>query len=125
MAADPVHLMYVLERQVEKEQFPAEIQDRYISFIKEYLSPRYVDFIGKEIQTAYLESYSEYGQNLFDRYVTMLTSGFRIRNTAIRKPALDRAALNSDLEKIEKAAGISNPKDFQRNRQLRAARPRQ
>lgn len=114
VAADPVHLMYVLEKQVEKEQFPAEIQARYISFIKEYLSPRYVDFIGKEIQTAYLESYSEYGQNLFDRYVTY--ADFWIQDQEYRDPEtgdfLDRSALNSDLEKIEKPAGISNPKDF-------------
>ncbi|MFZ1343832.1 PrkA family serine protein kinase [Thiothrix eikelboomii] len=114
VAADPVHLMYVLEKQVEKEQFPAEVQARYISFIKEYLSPRYVDFIGKEIQTAYLESYSEYGQNLFDRYVTY--ADFWIQDQEYRDPEtgdfLDRSALNSDLEKIEKPAGISNPKDF-------------
>jgi serine protein kinase len=114
VAADPVHLMYVLERQVEKEQFPAEVQARYISFIKEYLAPRYVDFIGKEIQTAYLESYSEYGQNLFDRYVTY--ADFWIQDQEYRDPEtgdfLDRSALNADLEKIEKPAGISNPKDF-------------
>ncbi|WP_020395241.1 PrkA family serine protein kinase [Thiolinea disciformis] len=114
VAADPVHLMYVLERQVEKEQFPAELEARYISFIKEYLSPRYVDFIGKEIQTAYLESYSEYGQNLFDRYVTY--ADFWIQDQEYRDPEtgdfLDRSALNADLEKIEKPAGISNPKDF-------------
>lgn len=114
VAADPVHLMYVLERQIEKEQFQAEIQARYIRFIKEYLAPRYVDFIGKEIQTAYLESYSEYGQNLFDRYVTY--ADFWIQDQEFRDPEtgefLDRAALNADLEKIEKPAGISNPKDF-------------
>ncbi|HPE60214.1 MAG TPA: PrkA family serine protein kinase [Thiolinea sp.] len=114
VAADPVHLMYVLERQIEKEQYAEELQDRYISFIKEYLAPRYVEFIGKEIQTAYLESYSEYGQNLFDRYVTY--ADFWIQDQEYRDPEtgdfLDRSALNSDLEKIEKAAGISNPKDF-------------
>lgn len=114
VAADPVHLMYVLERQIEKEQFPAEVQARYIRFIKEYLAPRYVDFIGKEIQTAYLESYSEYGQNLFDRYVTY--ADFWIQDQEFRDPEtgelLDRASLNADLEKIEKPAGISNPKDF-------------
>ncbi|WP_020558768.1 PrkA family serine protein kinase [Thiofilum flexile] len=114
VAADPVHLMYVLERQIEKEQFPADIQDRYVSYIKEYLAPRYIDFIGKEIQTAYLESYSEYGQNLFDRYVTY--ADFWIQDQEYRDPEtgdfLDRAALNTDLEKIEKPAGISNPKDF-------------
>ncbi|WP_022951559.1 PrkA family serine protein kinase [Leucothrix mucor] len=114
IAANPVHLMYVLERQIEREQFSEEVQDRYMGYIKEYLSPRYVIFIGKEIQTAYLESYSEYGQNLFDRYVTY--ADFWIQDQEFRDPEtgeiLDRTSLNTDLEKIEKAAGISNPKDF-------------
>ncbi|MCK5810153.1 MAG: PrkA family serine protein kinase [Cocleimonas sp.] len=114
IAANPVHLMYVLEQQIEREQFQEDLQNRYIGYIKEYLSPRYVDFIGKEIQTAYLESYSEYGQNLFDRYVTY--ADFWIQDQEFRDPEtgelLDRTALNGDLEKIEKAAGISNPKDF-------------
>ncbi|OYV54222.1 MAG: PrkA family serine protein kinase, partial [Legionella sp. 21-45-4] len=52
IAANPVHLLYVLERQIEQEQFPQELHDRYITFIKEFLSPKYVEFIGKEIQTA-------------------------------------------------------------------------
>jgi serine protein kinase len=114
IAANPVHLMYILEKQIEREQFPQEVHDRYLGYIKEYLSPRYVDFIGKEIQTAYLESYSEYGQNLFDRYVTY--ADFWIQDQEYRDPEtgqmLNRAALNDDLEKIEKPAGISNPKDF-------------
>jgi len=114
IAANPVHLMYILEKQIEREQFPEEVHDRYLGYIKEYLSPRYIDFIGKEIQTAYLESYSEYGQNLFDRYVTY--ADFWIQDQEYRDPEtgqlLDRAALNNDLEKIEKPAGISNPKDF-------------
>lgn len=70
VAANPVHLLYVLEQALEREQLPSEVFERYLGFIKEFLAPRYVDFIGKEIQTAYLESYSEYGQNIFDRYVT-------------------------------------------------------
>ncbi|MCQ3828677.1 PrkA family serine protein kinase [Microbulbifer elongatus] len=114
VAANPVHLLYVLEQQIEQEQFPPEIQENYLGFIKEYLAPRYVDFIGKEIQTAYLESYAEYGQNLFDRYVTY--ADFWIQDQEYRDPEtgeiLDRAALNEELEKTEKPAGISNPKDF-------------
>lgn len=114
IAANPVHLLYVLERQIEQEQFPTETQERYMNFIKEYLSPKYVEFIGKEIQTAYLESYSEYGQNIFDRYITY--ADFWIQDQDYRDPdtgeILDRNALNTDLEKIEKPAGISNPKDF-------------
>ncbi|WP_339672523.1 PrkA family serine protein kinase [Dasania marina] len=114
IAANPVHLLYVLEQQIEQEQFPKEIRDRYLNFIKEYIASQYVEFIGKEIQTAYLESYAEYGQNIFDRYVTY--ADFWIQDQEFRDPEtgeiLDRASLNEELEKIEKPAGISNPKDF-------------
>ena len=114
VAANPVHLFYVLERQIEREQFPQDIAERYKEFLKGYLVPRYVEFIGKEIQTAYLESYSEYGQNLFDRYVTY--ADFWIQDQEYRDPEtgqlFDRESLNAELEKTEKPAGISNPKDF-------------
>jgi serine protein kinase len=114
VAANPVHLMYILEQQIEQEQYPPEVEARYLGFIKEFLAPRYAEFIGKEIQTAYLESYSEYGQNIFDRYVTY--SDFWIQDQEFRDPntgeILDRNSLNDELEKIEKPAGISNPKDF-------------
>lgn len=114
IAANPVHLMYVLERQIEQEQFPQEVHETYLNFIKEYLSAKYVEFIGKEIQTAYLESYSEYGQNIFDRYITY--ADFWIQDQDYRDPdtgeIFDRGLLNLELEKIEKPAGISNPKDF-------------
>lgn len=114
IAANPVHLMYVVEQQIEQEQFAPELEEKYRRFIKEYMSPRYAEFIGKEIQTAYLESYSEYGQNIFDRYVVY--ADFWIQDQEYRDPntgeILDRGALNDELEKIEKPAGISNPKDF-------------
>ncbi len=114
VAANPVHLLYVLEKQLEQEQFPQETHDRYLRFIKEHITPKYIEFIGKEIQTAYLESYSEYGQNIFDRYVTY--ADFWIQDQDYRDPdtgeIFDRAQLNQELEKIEKPAGISNPKDF-------------
>ncbi len=114
VAANPVHLFYVLEQQIEREQFPQEVQERYLEFLKGFLTTKYVEFIGKEIQTAYLESYSEYGQNIFDRYVTY--ADFWIQDQEYRDPdtgqLFDRSALNAELEKIEKPAGISNPKDF-------------
>jgi serine protein kinase len=114
IAANPIHLLYIIEQAIEQEQFPAETHDRLLNFIKEYIAAEYVDFIGKEIQTAYLESYSEYGQNVFDRYVTY--ADFWIQDQEYRDPEtgqiLDRSAINEELEKIEKPAGISNPKDF-------------
>jgi serine protein kinase len=81
VAANPVHLLYVLENQIEQEQFPQELHDTYLNFIKEYVA-------------------SNYG----------------VQDQEYRDPdtgeILDRSALNDELEKIEKPAGISNPKDF-------------
>ncbi|VAW52873.1 Uncharacterized protein YeaG [hydrothermal vent metagenome] len=114
IAANPVHLLYVLEQQIEREQFPKELEEKYLSHLKGYLTQKYIEFIGKEIQTAYLQSYSEYGQNIFDRYVTY--ADYWIQDTEFRDPEtgemFDRGSLNDELEKIEKPAGISNPKDF-------------
>ena len=114
IAANPVHLMYVLEQRLAREDLPEETRRRYIEHVKGHLAPRYAEFIGKEIQTAYLESYSEYGQNIFDRYVTFADCW--IQEEEFRDPetgeSFDRAALNAELEKIETPAGIVNPKDF-------------
>ena len=114
IAANPVHLMYVLEQRLAREDLPEDAKRRYTTFIKEYLAPRYAEFIGKEIQTGYLESYGEYGQNIFDRYVTF--ADYWIQDEDFRDPetgeVFDRSALNSELEKLERPAGIVNPKDF-------------
>ena len=114
VAADPVHLMYVLEQAIKREQFPDEIEGAYLEFIKADLAPRYAEFIGHEIQKAYLESYHDYGQNLFDRYVDYADAW--IEDQDFKDPdtgqMLDRELLNQELSKIEKAAGIANPKDF-------------
>ena len=114
IAANPVHLLYVLEKAIEEEQFPEDTHNLYLNYMKEFLTNEYIEFIGKEIQTAYLESYTEYGQNIFDRYVTY--ADFWIQDQEYRDPEtgemFDRLAINEELEKIEKSAGISNPKDF-------------
>ena len=114
IAADPVHLMYVLEQMVRQEQFPADVEAKYLEFIKGELGPRYAEFIGNEIQKAYLESYNDYGQNLFDRYVAYADAW--IEDLDFKDPdtgqLLDREVINQELTKTEKPAGIANPKDF-------------
>jgi serine protein kinase len=114
VAADPVHLMYSLEQAIRREQFGDDTEKRYLEFIKGELAPRYAEFIGNEIQKAYLESYSDYGQNLFDRYVAYADAW--IEDLDFKDPdtgqLLNREALNQELTKIEKPAGIANPKDF-------------
>jgi serine protein kinase len=114
VAADPVHLMYVLEQQVRREQFPQEQENKLLEYIKAELAPRYAEFIGNEIQKAYLESYHDFGQNLFDRYVDYADAW--IEDIDYKDPdtgqLLNRELLNQELSKIEKPAGIANPKDF-------------
>jgi len=114
VAADPVHLMYVLEDSILREQYDEKTQEQYFNFIKETLAPRYAEKLGNELQKCYLESYSDFGQNLFDRYIEF--ADHWIQEIDYRDPdtgnLFDRGILNSELEKIEKPAGIANPKDF-------------
>ena len=114
VAADPVHLMLMLETAIRREQFSAETEEKYLEYIKNYLIKEYGEFIGNEIQQNYLESYDDYGQNLFDRYI--LYADAWIQEIEYKDPdtgqLFDREILNDELEKIEKAAGIANPKDF-------------
>lgn len=113
-AADPVHLMDVLQTRILQEQFPADMQNRLLEFVKVGISSRYLEYIGKEIRAAYLENADDYGQNLFDRYIDyadawLEENDFKDPNTGT---LLNREALNKELEAIEKAAMVSNPKDF-------------
>ncbi|UCI08800.1 PrkA family serine protein kinase [Mesorhizobium sp. B1-1-8] len=114
VAADPVHLMYILEQAIKREQFPKETEAAYLDFLKSELATRYAEFIGHEIQKAYLESYSEYGQNLFDRYIAYADAW--IEDQDYKDPdtgqILNREVLDNELSQVEKPAGIANPKDF-------------
>ncbi|HSQ10704.1 MAG TPA: PrkA family serine protein kinase, partial [Burkholderiaceae bacterium] len=114
IAADPVNLLVVLEDRLAKEDIQEEYKRRLRGHIKEWIVPRFAEFLEKELQMSYLDAYGEYGQNLFDRYVTyadkwLLDEDWRDPDTGMQ---YSRDALNDELEKIEKPTGISNPKDF-------------
>lgn len=114
VAANPVHLLYVLEEEVIRQQYPEDVESKFLDIVKSTLATNYADFIGKEIQKAYIDSYSTYGQNMFERYV--IYADFWLQDNDYRDPEtgeiFDRKTLNGELEKIEKPAGIANPKDF-------------
>lgn len=114
VAANPVHLLYILDKAIEEGSFNDKQAAELRSFLKGSLQENYKEHVGKEIQTAYMESYSEYGQNIFERYVDhadhwIEDNDFRDHDTG---SSWNRAELNAEMEKIEKPAGISNPKDF-------------
>jgi serine protein kinase len=114
VAADPVHLMYVLEQSIRRARYPEATEKAYIEFIKTEIAARYAEFIGNEIQKAYLESYGDYGQNLFDRYVAYADAWVEDQDfkDADTGELFDRKMLDQELSKVEKPAGIANPKDF-------------
>ena len=114
LAADPVTLFKILKDTIYKERFPESIETTYNAFLTEILEPDYVKVLEKKFQSAYLDSYHEYGQNRWERY--FLFADHYIREQAFRDPdtgqMYDREALNKELEKIEKPAKIANPTDF-------------
>src|SRR5690606_19707344 len=97
-----------------KEQYNKEYEEKLLGFIKDYLAREYADWIGGELQRAYIESYDSYGQNVFDRYIAMADAW--INESDYKNPdtgnMIDKEWLNQELEKIEKAAQIYSDKDF-------------
>jgi serine protein kinase len=114
LAADPVHMLVVIEQTVRNAYHSEEEESDMLAHLKSYISLEYLKLLEDQIQTSYLDSYEEYGQTLFNRYI--LYADHWIQDNEFRDPdtgqLLDREELNKDLEKIEKPAGIANPKDF-------------
>lgn len=114
VAADPVHLMNVLTESVRQEQYPEETERKLIGLVREDLASEYLEWLGSEIQRAYIEEYNSYGQNVFANYLSMADAwiqenDFKDHDTG---NMMDKERVNNELEKIEKLANIVNPKDF-------------
>ncbi len=116
VAADPVHLMYVLDQAIVREQFPDDTgkEKRYRDFIKADLAPRFAEFLGHEIQKAFLESYDNVGQNTFETYVGYADCWYQDRDYKNPRTGelMRREHINLELQKVEKPAGIPDPSKF-------------
>lgn len=114
IAADPIHMLYVLEKTIEQVAPDRNSMEKMLGYLKDHVSREYAKLVGRDIQTAYLDSYSEYGQSLFDRYILFADNWCQEED--YRDPdtgqMFSRSALNEELEALEKPAKISNPKDF-------------
>lgn len=114
IAANPIHLFIVLEKVIANEHLNEDTEQRYLGYLNDHIKIPYIDHIGKEIQECYLDSYSEYGQNLFDRYITY--ADYWLQDQDYRDPdtgqILDRSNLDLELERVEIPAKVSNKKDF-------------
>jgi serine protein kinase len=112
---NPVHLLAVLDEHLSKDKsMAADVVAKCRKFIEGDLKPRFAQALGKDIKASYQDSYGEYGQNVFDRYVIL--ADVWLQEQDYRDPdsgeVLDRAAIEKELSAIEKPAGVANPKDF-------------
>ncbi len=114
VAANPIHLMLVLEKQIVQEQLPKEEEERRLTFINEVIKPRFFELLEKDIQQALLDNADDFMQNIFERYVVIADAWIQDKDYRDNDTGTmyDRAQLNAELEKIEKPAQIANPKEF-------------
>lgn len=114
IAADPIHMMRVLLTEIEKDMKPDD-EAKYKKVIKDIIKEQYYfPMVDREIRAAYLESYADYGQNLFDRYFMWAEKWVNSEDYFDPSTGLtmNKEALDAELNKVEKPADISNPKDF-------------
>jgi serine protein kinase len=118
MQANPVDLMFVLQEAIKKDSTLADARrEELLNFIESHLKVEYFELLDKQLREAYMESFGAYGQNMFDRYVSLAAAW--IDAEVIRDPethmTLDRQAINGKLEEIERPAGVMNVSDFRHN----------
>jgi serine protein kinase len=114
IALDPIHMMYIIEKNISQDAPSREALENMLGYLNQHIAKEYAKKVGRDIQTAYLDSYHEFGQSLFDRYIVFADKwcqdeDFRDPDTGVM---YNRAALDEELTGLEKPARISNPKDF-------------
>lgn len=113
LAADPVLLLKVLTDQVLAENFPKEREVQLLAWLLMF-EKEYRLFIDSEIRKAYVESFSDYGQNIFDRYISFVAAMHN--ESAFRDPEtgamVDREYMEAWLKDIEDAIQVTNRDDY-------------
>lgn len=117
IAANPVHLLQVvLPEAINSEEIPVESREQYLAYISKYLAADLYKKIEEDITASFVDAYDEFGQNWFDRYLMYVD--YRLQENDFKDPETGQIynskQLDFELEKLEKPAGISNPKEFRR-----------
>ena len=112
VAANPLHLLLILNDRIKEEHYSKEEEDTLLTIIQ-FLYQEFHKTLEKDIKKAYIEN-EEYGQNLFDRYVTY--ADYWYNEDDYRSPetglTMSLQELDKFLEEIEAPANITNKKDF-------------
>lgn len=113
VAANPLHLLFILEDRVRQEHLNPDDEQRLL-IITGWLSAEFLKFLDGEIKKAYIESYDDYGQNIFDRYIIYADNWLSEEDyrDPLSNMLMTSKELEDFLEEVETPAGISNAKDF-------------
>ena len=113
VAANPLYLLHILEDRIKQEHLHKDEELKLLTITK-YLRKEFKKFLDGEIKKAYIESYEEYGQNIFDRYVTYADNW--LNDEDYRDPLsnmlLTPKNLEEFLEEVEVPANVPNKRDF-------------
>ncbi len=113
IAADPVLLMNVLSEQIIKEDYDKDKQTELFAHLAAF-EKDYRLYLDADIKKSYVESFGDYGQNIFDKYIDYVgslhsDSDYRDPDTGT---VVDREYLEKFLVDIEDSIGVTNRKDF-------------
>ncbi len=114
VGADAVHLMYTLEQSIRREQLPTKSRSVTSSSSRPNWRRATPNSSGTRSRRPIWNPIRTTARTCSIVMSTMPMPGSRIRISRTPTPGqlLDRELLNQELTKIEKPAGIANPKDF-------------
>jgi serine protein kinase len=113
VSANPLHLLMILSKRIKEEHLAKEDEIQYL----ELIDILYKDFhktFDKDVKKSYIESYQDYGQNIFDKYIiyadhVLNENDYRDEMTGL---SMTPQELEKYLEEIETPANVTNKKDF-------------
>ncbi len=112
VAADPLHLILILEERIKQEHLSKEEEETLLSIIEKLYSEFHKAF-DKDVKKAYIEN-KAVGQNVFDRYIIYADHWLQEEDykDPISALSMQPEELDRYLEGIEAPSNISNKKDF-------------
>lgn len=113
VAANPLHLLLILDDRIKQEHVSKEEEAALLAIIQ-HLYKEFHDSLDKDLKKAYIESYDEHGQTVWERYLNYAEAW--LRGEDYRDPysaiSMTPEELEKFLEEIETPANVSNKKDF-------------